>query len=56
MEISYTKNNYKREAGKRGGGVVGRDASYYTLSFSYDFDPKDVVFFAYNFPYSYSDL
>lgn len=47
--ISYRQNHIQRE--NRG------HASYYTLSFTYDFHyDNDTVYFAYSYPYTYSDL
>ena len=49
-DISYYQNNIKKE-------TLGRSRYYYSLSFSYDFKfTGDVVYFAYCFPYTYSDL
>jgi hypothetical protein len=49
-DISYYQNNIKKE-------TLGRSRYYYSLSFSYDFKfTGDVVYFAYCFPYTYTDL
>jgi cytosolic carboxypeptidase protein 2/3 len=49
QDISYFPNNIRKDCyGSR---------YYYTLTFTYTFDyDKDSVFFAYCFPYSYTDL
>lgn len=49
-DISYYQNNIKKD-------TTGRSRYYYTLSFTYDFEfSKDVVYFAYCYPYTYTDL
>ena len=47
--ISYYQNNFKKE-------TVGKSRFFYTLTFTYDFQPNESVFFAYCFPYSYTNL
>jgi len=47
--INYVKGDILREGSD--------NKTYYTLSFNYDFlYENDTIFFAYSFPYSYSDL
>jgi hypothetical protein len=47
-EVSYYKNSYIRS---------NESKSFYTLTFSYTFDdPTDTIFFAYSYPYTYTDL
>lgn len=47
-EVSYYKNSYIR---------ANENKSFYTLAFSYTFDdPNDTIFFAYSYPYTYTDL
>lgn len=47
FEIGYIKNNIVKQ----------NDNYYYTLTFKYTFDyTDDEVFFAYNIPYTYSQL
>jgi hypothetical protein len=49
-DISYYQNNIKREN-------TGRSRYYYSLSFNYEFKhSNDAVYFAYCYPYTYSDL
>jgi len=49
-DISYYQNNIKKE-------TLGRSRYYYSLSFTYDFKyAGDTVYFAYCYPYTYSDL
>ncbi|KAL4445456.1 hypothetical protein ABPG74_004530 [Tetrahymena malaccensis] len=49
--INYYKNEYKRQTQNI------PISTYYTLEFTYDFtEEQDEIFFAYNYPYSYSDL
>ncbi len=56
--ISYYKNGLVREGSKNlSGAGAKRILNYYTLSFSYTFEHEDdTVFFAYSYPYTYSDL
>ncbi|OMJ87923.1 hypothetical protein SteCoe_10247 [Stentor coeruleus] len=47
-EVSYYKNQYLRP---------NENKFFYTLTFAYTFDdPEDTIFFAYSYPYTYSDL
>ena len=47
-EVSYFKNSTTRPDSSK---------KYYTLTFSYTFeDPTDTIFFAYSYPYTYSQL
>jgi len=48
-KISYFQNSFKRD-------TIGKSRFYYTLTFTYDFMPNETVYFAYCFPYTYSDL
>ena len=56
--------HFKEETWKRGGQSVSYEQSvcldgvnYYRLSFTYDFEYlEDTVYFAYSFPYGYTDL
>ena len=51
FNISYFKSNIQREED------LGYEASYYTLTFCYRFEHDgDEVFFAYNYPYTYTEL
>ena len=46
-DISYYQNSFKRK----------KRVCYYSLTFKVQFDhPNDTVYFAYSYPYSYSDL
>eukprot|EP00347_Sterkiella_histriomuscorum_P004799 403359053 len=49
-KISYYNNGIKKESQKR-------SKCYYTLTFSYEFQyDDDIVYFAYCYPYTYTDL
>lgn len=46
-EISYMKNNIS----------IGKEKSYYTLSFTYNFDKEnDTTYFAHSAPYTFTML
>lgn len=50
--ISYFANTIRKDALS-----VTNNKTYFTLTFSYDFEyDDDTVFFSYCFPYTYSDL
>jgi hypothetical protein len=49
--IQYYQNEISEMVGE------GRTKTYYTLSFKYKFrHPEDEVFFAHNYPYTYTEL
>lgn len=49
-KISYYANGIRKDPNKR-------FKSYYTLTFSYEFQyDDDIVYFAYCYPYTYSDM
>ena len=51
--ISYYQNGIKKDTQKQ----TKYPKSYYTLTFSYEFQyDDDTVFFAYSYPYTYSDM
>ena len=48
-DISYYQNNFKKES-------AGRSRFYYTLTFTYDFKQGETVYFAYCYPYTFTNL
>ena len=49
-DIAYFQNSFKKDS-------VGRSRYHYSLRFTYDFaHSDDTVYFAYTYPYTYSDL
>ena len=48
-DIRYYQNSFKRPA-------VGKSCFFYTLAWTYDFEEGESVFFAYCYPYTYTNL